>query len=79
MFVRAGYTTLDAAAMTVAVIEADGVPVLGTVLNECHPRTSDSGYYRVDDSRIETRRTDDAYGRSQLIGSVLLLPKHDDA
>ena len=31
--------------MAVNVFEADGVPVLGTVLNDWNPRTMGHGYY----------------------------------
>jgi capsular exopolysaccharide synthesis family protein len=42
---RAGQTTREAAAMAVNAFEADGVPVLGTVLNDWNPRTMGYGYY----------------------------------
>lgn len=42
---RAGHTTREVAAMAVNVFEADGVPVLGTVLNDWNPRTMGHGYY----------------------------------
>jgi Mrp family chromosome partitioning ATPase len=42
---RAGQTTREAAAMSVNVFEADGVPVLGTVLNDWNPHTMGHGYY----------------------------------
>ena len=42
---RAGYTTRETAAMAVNVFDGDGVPVLGTVLNDWNPRTMGRGYY----------------------------------
>jgi Mrp family chromosome partitioning ATPase len=45
---RAGHTTRDAAASAVNVFDADGVPVLGTVLNDWDPRTMGHGYYPSD-------------------------------
>jgi capsular exopolysaccharide synthesis family protein len=42
---RAGHTTREAAAMAVNVLEADGVPVLGTVLNDWNHRTMGHGHY----------------------------------
>jgi capsular exopolysaccharide synthesis family protein len=46
---RAGQTTREAAAMAVNVFEADGVPVLGTVLNDWNPRTMGHSYYPTND------------------------------
>src|SRR4029078_11694761 len=46
---RAGQTTREAAAMAVSVFEADGVPVLGTVLNYWNPRTMVHSYYPTND------------------------------
>jgi succinoglycan biosynthesis transport protein ExoP len=45
---RAGQTSREAAAMAVNVFEADGIPVLGTVLNDWNPRTMGHGYYPSD-------------------------------
>jgi len=45
---RAGHTTREAAAMAVEVFEADGVPVLGTVLNDWNAETMGYGYYPSD-------------------------------
>jgi succinoglycan biosynthesis transport protein ExoP len=45
---RAGQTTREAAALAVNVFEADGVPVLGTVLNDWNPHTMGHGYYPTD-------------------------------
>ena len=45
---RAGQTTREAAAMAMNVFEADGVPVLGSVLNDWNPRTMGHGYYPSD-------------------------------
>jgi polysaccharide biosynthesis transport protein len=42
---RAGHTTREAAAAAVSVCDADGVPVLGTVLNDWNPRTMGHGHY----------------------------------
>ena len=48
LVLRAGRTTREAAAMAVQVFEADGVPVLGTVLNDWNPRTMGRGYHPSD-------------------------------
>jgi len=45
---RAGQTTREAAALAVNVFEADGVPVLGTVLNDWNPHTMGHGYCPTD-------------------------------
>jgi polysaccharide biosynthesis transport protein len=45
---RAGRTTREAAATAVNIFEADGVPILGTVLNDWNPRTMGGGYYPSD-------------------------------
>lgn len=45
---RAGQTTREAAAMAVSIFDADGIPVLGTVLNDWNPRTMGHGYYPSD-------------------------------
>ena len=42
---RAGHTTREAAATAANMFEADGVPLLGTVLNDWNPRTMGHGYY----------------------------------
>ena len=44
LVLRAGQTTRDAATMAVSVLEADGTPVLGTVLNDWTPRSDDLDY-----------------------------------
>jgi len=45
---RAGQTRREAATMAVNLFEADGIPVLGTVLNDWNPRTMGRGYYPSD-------------------------------
>ena len=44
LVVRAGHTTRESATMALNVLEADGVPVLGTVLNDWHPHPTNGGY-----------------------------------
>lgn len=44
LVVRAGLTTRESAAAAVKVLEADGVPVLGTVLNDWTPNRADDDY-----------------------------------
>jgi succinoglycan biosynthesis transport protein ExoP len=51
LVVRSGKTTRESAAMAVNVFEADGVQVLGTVLNDWSPRGSGNGYYSDDYAR----------------------------
>ena len=59
LVVRAGLTTRESAAAAVNVLEADGVPVLGTVLNDWTPHATDadyaSGYGQYDPGRLESR------------------------
>jgi succinoglycan biosynthesis transport protein ExoP len=45
LVVRAGQTTREAAAQAVNAFEGDGIPVLGTVLNDWNPSTMGGGYY----------------------------------
>jgi len=42
---RAGCTTRETAAMAVNIFDQDGVPVLGTVLNDWDPRSMGHGYH----------------------------------
>jgi Mrp family chromosome partitioning ATPase len=42
---RAGQTEREAAKMALGVFEADGVPVLGTVLNDWNPKATGYGNY----------------------------------
>ncbi len=48
LVVRAGHTRREAATMAAHLLEADGVPVIGTVLNDWDSRRTGSGYYAAD-------------------------------
>lgn len=67
LVVRAGKTSREAALLSLERLREDGIPVLGTVLNDWNPSAADSGYYptygrgafslrkRPDPSRPEVR------------------------
>ena len=46
LVVRSGSTTRDAALLAKARFAADGIPVMGTILNFWNPRTPGYGYYK---------------------------------
>ena len=45
LVVRAGKTTRDAAVAARLRLKEDGIPVMGTVMNDWNPRMSKGGYY----------------------------------
>jgi capsular exopolysaccharide synthesis family protein len=63
MVIRAGKTTRDAALAARQRLNEDGIPILGTILNDWNSRSSLNGYYGYQDSYYRAspyRRADEA-------------------